>query len=285
MLIHNLTPKLHSFRMIFQSRADILSTLGAAIIISCLSAFPQLFSGQAKKKPVWSPTDTYYQRMRSKLKQSNKKQNTLYDISTTTVSGDHELESKTSHFSMTNPQPTALPKAALPQSTASGLYGDSDEFAVVPLNNHLSRHESHENDAIYQFVPQGTQIVQQLLPLGSQLTPQLNYHFTQQQQPQFVITAFVTPYSDYSQAHQGQAHQSLAVPCHAYQQQPHEPLQPMYSGVNPHHEQQAQAPQQYATSSNMYQQQPHELTSQTYVTVSNSVNQQQYEQRNCSQAE
>lgn len=151
--------------------------------------------------------------MRSRLKQSNKKQNTLYDISTTTVSGDHELESKMSHFSMTNPQPTAPLKATLPQSTVSGHYGDIDEFAVVPLNSQSSRPESHENDAIYQFVPQSTQIVQQLLPLGSQWTPQLNYHFTRQQQPQFVITAFVTPYNDFSQADQAQAHKLYsAVP-------------------------------------------------------------------------
>lgn len=46
----------------------------AAVIISCLSSFPQLFSqGKTKKqKPVWTPTDTYYQRLKLRMRAAPK---------------------------------------------------------------------------------------------------------------------------------------------------------------------------------------------------------------------
>lgn len=40
------------------------------MIISCLSSFPQLFSqGNIKRqKPVWTPTETYYQRLKLRMR-------------------------------------------------------------------------------------------------------------------------------------------------------------------------------------------------------------------------
>lgn len=55
-----------------------------AVIISCLSSFPQLFNqGKAKQKPVWVPTDTYYRRLQLRMKVPTKKFNTAHDFSST----------------------------------------------------------------------------------------------------------------------------------------------------------------------------------------------------------
>lgn len=72
-----------------------------AVIVACLSSFPQLFSGQgaAKQKPVWTPTDTYYQRLKSRMKATSKNSNTPYDLPTVASTPDHpqpEFESNRS---------------------------------------------------------------------------------------------------------------------------------------------------------------------------------------------
>lgn len=71
-----------------------------AVIISCLSSFPHLFSpSKTKQKPVWTPTDTYYQRLRSRLKAAVKERSedhTLSSISSVPASPLPELGSKRS---------------------------------------------------------------------------------------------------------------------------------------------------------------------------------------------
>ena len=61
-----------------------------AIIVSCLSAFPQLFtSSHPLKKPVYRPTDTYYQRLASRMKLNSTKKSAesgLYGLSAVSVS-------------------------------------------------------------------------------------------------------------------------------------------------------------------------------------------------------
>lgn len=53
-----------------------------AVVISCLSSFPQLFNqGKAKQKPVWVPTDTYYRRLQLRMKAKNKTLSTSHDLS------------------------------------------------------------------------------------------------------------------------------------------------------------------------------------------------------------
>lgn len=57
----------------------------AAVIISCLSSFPLLFSqgNTTRQKPVWTPTDTYYQRLRLRMKAAPKESGTSQDRSST----------------------------------------------------------------------------------------------------------------------------------------------------------------------------------------------------------
>lgn len=53
-----------------------------AVIISCLSSFTQLFShGRTKQKPALAPTDTYYQRRKSRIRANTIKSNTTHDLS------------------------------------------------------------------------------------------------------------------------------------------------------------------------------------------------------------
>jgi hypothetical protein len=54
----------------------------AAVVISSLSSFPQLFSpGNSKRqKPVWTPTDTYYQRLKSRMKATTKESSKSHDL-------------------------------------------------------------------------------------------------------------------------------------------------------------------------------------------------------------
>jgi hypothetical protein len=64
-----------------------------AVIIACLSAFPQLFvTSAAKKKPVWTPTDTYYKRITSRMKTNSNNNNMSYSLSSISPSGDFEAE-------------------------------------------------------------------------------------------------------------------------------------------------------------------------------------------------
>lgn len=56
-----------------------------AVIVSCLASFPQLFSAAAHKKPVWTPTDTYYQRLRSRMTGSRQKKDTLFNLSVMSI--------------------------------------------------------------------------------------------------------------------------------------------------------------------------------------------------------
>lgn len=60
-----------------------------AVIVSCLSAFPQLFKASSHQpKPQWTPTDTYYQRLRSRMKERSKRSlDPLYDTSALTMPG------------------------------------------------------------------------------------------------------------------------------------------------------------------------------------------------------
>ncbi|KAK7707699.1 hypothetical protein SLS63_013692 [Diaporthe eres] len=58
-----------------------------AIIVSCLSAFPQLFATSTRKiKPKWTPSETYYQRLRSRMqKRQARFTDPLYDMSSVTM--------------------------------------------------------------------------------------------------------------------------------------------------------------------------------------------------------
>ncbi|KAM4058886.1 hypothetical protein HRG_014080 [Hirsutella rhossiliensis] len=75
--------------------ADINSTKWeTAIIVSCLSAFPQLFNQSARlSKPAFKPTDTYYQRlkasMRSKKRMNETRLDDLTNLTRTTDDCDH----------------------------------------------------------------------------------------------------------------------------------------------------------------------------------------------------
>ncbi|ROW13814.1 hypothetical protein VPNG_03623 [Cytospora leucostoma] len=64
-----------------------------AVIVSCLSAFPQLFAASArKKKPQWSPSETWNQRLRSRMqKQHARSTDPLHNISAVTI---HERDHK-----------------------------------------------------------------------------------------------------------------------------------------------------------------------------------------------
>lgn len=64
-----------------------------AVAISCLSAFPQLFVPASRSaNPQWSPTDTYYQRLRSRMKRSpTRRLDPLYDVSAFTLP-DRDVE-------------------------------------------------------------------------------------------------------------------------------------------------------------------------------------------------
>ncbi|KAI1429876.1 hypothetical protein F5Y12DRAFT_725958 [Xylaria sp. FL1777] len=63
------------------------------IVVACSSAFRQLFTDSAEpKKPAWSPTASYYERLRSNFRSRAKKQNSslLYDITAATETGESE---------------------------------------------------------------------------------------------------------------------------------------------------------------------------------------------------
>ncbi|KAI0400452.1 hypothetical protein F4802DRAFT_584654 [Xylaria palmicola] len=60
------------------------------IVVACSSAFRQLFTASEarSKKAAWSPTTSYYERLRSNFRSRGKKRNkSLYDISTATEMG------------------------------------------------------------------------------------------------------------------------------------------------------------------------------------------------------
>lgn len=58
-----------------------------AVIVSCVSAFPQLFSqSSTRPKPVWTPTDTYYQRIKLRLRAISKEKSTLEKVPTVSSS-------------------------------------------------------------------------------------------------------------------------------------------------------------------------------------------------------
>lgn len=53
-----------------------------AVVIACLSSFPQLFNhSKTKQKPAWKPTDTYYRRLKSRIMGNNKESTAAHDIS------------------------------------------------------------------------------------------------------------------------------------------------------------------------------------------------------------
>ncbi|KUI59523.1 hypothetical protein VP1G_06755 [Cytospora mali] len=60
-----------------------------AIIIACLAAFPQLFAASTKSKPVWTPTESYYQRLKTRMKAA-KRSDPLYDLSAISIPGEPE---------------------------------------------------------------------------------------------------------------------------------------------------------------------------------------------------
>lgn len=54
-----------------------------AVVISCLTAFPQLFAASAREsKPQWKPTNSHYQHLKSRMRgKSARSTDPLYDIS------------------------------------------------------------------------------------------------------------------------------------------------------------------------------------------------------------
>lgn len=70
----------------------------AAIIIACLSAFPQLFAASSRpKKPVYQPTDTYYKRLQSRIrsKENSRESNDTYNLSVDSLAQDVQLPTDT----------------------------------------------------------------------------------------------------------------------------------------------------------------------------------------------
>ncbi|KAI1653466.1 hypothetical protein F4813DRAFT_399845 [Daldinia decipiens] len=63
-----------------------------AIIVACLSAFPQLFTGSTPKKPVWTPTETYYHRLRERMKTKRENTEASYCFSTVSVQTTSRVE-------------------------------------------------------------------------------------------------------------------------------------------------------------------------------------------------
>lgn len=63
-------------------------------MVSCLSAFPQLFAASAREtKPQWTPTDTYYQRLKTRMQnRATRSGDPLYDISAVSMP-DRDVES------------------------------------------------------------------------------------------------------------------------------------------------------------------------------------------------
>lgn len=80
----DVTPK-HAQSLISQKKA---------VIVSCLSAFPQLFAASTRRvKPQWTPTETYYQRLRSRIARRHARStDPVYDVSAITF---HDRGQKT----------------------------------------------------------------------------------------------------------------------------------------------------------------------------------------------
>ncbi|KAI0382676.1 hypothetical protein F5Y04DRAFT_287721 [Hypomontagnella monticulosa] len=103
--------------------ADIGATqksngLPDSIVVACSSAFRQLFMGpsQSKAKPAWSPTASYYERLKSNFRSRAKRQNNiaLYGVSTVTETGDN------------------LDCTTIRESSDVGSHHDSEDFVLVP---------------------------------------------------------------------------------------------------------------------------------------------------------
>lgn len=71
-----------------------------AIVVSCLSAFPQLFSGSVHNKkstPAFQPSDTYYNRLASRvrsrknLKAPNSIDEDLFDLTSVSSPGNADI--------------------------------------------------------------------------------------------------------------------------------------------------------------------------------------------------
>lgn len=83
---------------------DICVTdLSTAVVVSCLSAFPQLFTASGRAvKPQWTPTDTYYQRLKSRMQGRSARSLQLdpfYDISAVSMGGRDMETASVSHES------------------------------------------------------------------------------------------------------------------------------------------------------------------------------------------
>ncbi|KAI8630104.1 hypothetical protein F5Y19DRAFT_474493 [Xylariaceae sp. FL1651] len=122
------------------------------IVVSCSSAFRQLFtaSAQSKNKPAWSPTASYYERLKSNFRSRAKKQNniTLYDISTVTKTDndlDHVMMSEGSelvphHSSQDFMLVPSEPRPAVACYTSPGLARVSGNQILHEQEYHVTRH-------------------------------------------------------------------------------------------------------------------------------------------------
>ncbi|ROV91192.1 hypothetical protein VMCG_09333 [Cytospora schulzeri] len=134
-----------------------------------------LFSASAaKKKPVWTPTDTYYQRLRSRMKTDNKKKDTLYDLSAISLPGEPEPVPTFNKANISFPEsgcdttrgatsndshpPVLLPSPSLQRQVIVCSGGLSDHDTIAPQGNQIRRQmeyrvTQHETPP-YMQVPQ-----------------------------------------------------------------------------------------------------------------------------------
>jgi hypothetical protein len=82
-----------------------------AIIIACLSAFPQLFAASSRpKKPVYKPTDTYYKRLQSRMKsrKNSRESEDTVNLSVDSLAQDVHHPSPTTEFAVQRPVPVLV---------------------------------------------------------------------------------------------------------------------------------------------------------------------------------
>lgn len=145
-----------------------------AVMISCLSAFPQLFSSSSsKKKPVWTPTDTYYQRLRSRVTGSKTKKGTLYDLSLVSVPGQNDEMQH--HNPATTNQAYGNQYSIAHRDKDSSFDSLEQEVVLVPQN------VVHKPTAMCYGGSVGHN---QDRPQADQITRKLEYRVTEEHMPQ-----------------------------------------------------------------------------------------------------
>ncbi|ETS81749.1 hypothetical protein PFICI_06751 [Pestalotiopsis fici W106-1] len=113
-----------------------------SVIVSSLSSFPQLFSASSRKvKPQWTPTETYYRRLRTRmLKRKERSTDPLYDISAISMPDfDHNADQNAASVQVPYPVLNTV------EGQVAAQYSAGINSYLVPQNQ-MTRHFEYRTE-------------------------------------------------------------------------------------------------------------------------------------------